>query len=117
MAAIDWVQFNENFQYYDKEIVKEVISIFIDEYDQRMANLKKNIEERDFTNLAFNAHSLKSVIANYMAPRAYELALTLEDLAKNNSDEGIDEIFTELMNETQELLLELRIYLESNDKL
>ena len=41
MAAIDWVQFNENFQYYDKEIVKEVISIFIDEYDQRMVNLKK----------------------------------------------------------------------------
>ena len=111
MAAIDWAQFNENFQYYDIEIVKEVINIFIDEYDQRIANLKKNIEERDFTNLAFNAHSLKSVIANYMAPRAYELTLTLEDLAKNNSEEGIVKIFTDLKSETEELLSELKNYL------
>ena len=116
MAAIDWTQFNENFQYYDKEIVREVINIFIDEYDQRISNLKKNIEEKDFTNLAFNAHSLKSVIANYMAPKAYQLTLKLEDLAKNNSDEGIDKIFTELMSETQELLLELKVYLQKNEK-
>jgi len=32
------------------------------------------------------------VIANYMAPKAYQLTLKLENLAKNNSDEGIDEI-------------------------
>jgi len=31
------------------------------------------------------------VIANYMAPKAYQLTLMLEDLAKNNSNEGIDE--------------------------
>lgn len=116
MAAIDWTQFNENFQYYDKEIIEEVINIFIDEYDLRIGNLKKNIEDKDFTNLAFNAHSLKSVIANYMAPKAYQLTLKLEDLAKNNSDEGIDEIFTELMDETQELLLELKTYLKNNEK-
>jgi len=41
--------------------------------------------------LAFNIHSFKSVIANYMAPKAYQLTLMLEDLAKNNSNEGIDE--------------------------
>lgn len=116
MAAIDWTQFNENFQYYDKEIVKEVIDIFIDEYDQRIGNLKKNIEEKDFTNLVFNAHSFKSVIANYMAPKAYQLILKLEDLAKNNSEGGIDEIFMELISETQELLLELKIYLKNNEK-
>jgi len=116
MAAIDWTQFNENFQYYDKEIIKEVINIFIDEYDQRISNLKKNIEDKDFTNLAFNAHSFKGVIANYMAPKAYQLTLKLEDLAKNNSDEGIDEVFTELMDETQELLLELKTYLKNDEK-
>jgi len=116
MAVIDWVQFNENFQYYDKEIIKEVINIFIDEYDDRIAVLEKNISERDFTNLAFNAHSFKSVIANYMAPKPYDLTRKLEDLAKNNSDDGIDEIFKELMGETQELLLELQIYLKNNEK-
>jgi len=116
MAAIDWDQFNENFQYYDKEIIKEVIDIFIDEYDTRISNLKKNIEDKDYTNLAFNAHSLKSVIANYMAPKAYELTRRLEDLAKNKSDEGIDKNFTDLLNETNELLLELKNYLENSVK-
>jgi len=116
MAAIDWAQFNENFQYYDKEVIIEVIDIFLDEYDSRIRNLKKNIEEKDFINLAFNAHSFKSVIANYMAPKAYNLTRKIEDLAKNNSNEGINEIFTELISETQELLLELKIYLKNNEK-
>ena len=83
MAVIDWDQFNENFQYYDKEIIKEVIDIFVDEYDNRIRDLQKNIEEKDFINLAFNAHSFKSVISNYMAPKAYELTRKLEELAKN----------------------------------
>ena len=46
MAAIDWAQFNENFQYYDKEIVKEVINILIDEYDQRIGNLKRILKKK-----------------------------------------------------------------------
>jgi len=116
MAAIDWAQFKENFQYYYKEVIKEVIDIFIGEYDSRISNLKKNIEENDFVNLAFNAHSFKSVIANYMAPKAYDLTRKLEDLAKNNSNEGIDIIFTELMSETKELLLELTNYLKNSVK-
>lgn len=115
MAVIDWVQFNENFQYYDKEIIKEVINLFIDEYDSRINTLKNNIEEKDFVNLAFNAHSLKGVIANYMAPKAYELTRKLEDLAKNNSETGIDEIFNELVTTTKEMLIELKNYLRISD--
>jgi len=111
MAIIDWDQFNENFQYYDKEIITEVIDIFVDEYEVRISNMQKNIEERDYTNLAFNAHSFKSVIGNYMAPKAYELTRKLEELAKTNSGEGIPEIFTEMKSTTKELLLELKEYL------
>ena len=112
MAIIDWAQFNENFQYYDKEIVREVIDIFVDECDDRINNLQKDIEEKDFTSLAFNAHSLKGMIANYMAPKAVELARKLEELAKNNSEEGINEVFIELKSTTKELLIELEDYLK-----
>lgn len=66
MAVIDWEQFNDNFQYYDKEIIKEVIDIFVSEYDSRISNLQKDIEEKDYTNLAFHAHSFKGVIGNYI---------------------------------------------------
>ncbi len=31
MAIIDWEQFNENFQYFDEEIIHEVIENFFEE--------------------------------------------------------------------------------------
>ncbi len=115
MAVIDWTQFNENFQYYDKTIIIEVINIFAEEYDTRISNLQKNIDENDFAALAFNAHSLKSVIANYMAPSALEITRKLEELAKKNSSNGISEVFSELKITTHELLVELKNYVQSLD--
>jgi HPt (histidine-containing phosphotransfer) domain-containing protein len=116
MAVIDWEQFNDNFQYYDKEIIKEVIDIFTDEYDIRISNLQKDIEEKNYANLSFHAHSFKSVIGNYMAPKAYELARKLEELAKDNSEDGINEIFADLKSTTKELLIELKDYLRNIEK-
>ncbi|MCX6239376.1 MAG: Hpt domain-containing protein [Bacteroidia bacterium] len=116
MAIIDWDQFNENFQYYDKEIISEVIYIFVNEYNNRISGLQKNIDEKNYTSLAFNAHSFKSVIGNYMAPKAYELTRKLEELAKNNSEEEINEIFPELKSATRELLFELKNYLQDLEK-
>jgi HPt (histidine-containing phosphotransfer) domain-containing protein len=113
MGVINWEQFNENFQYYDKSIITEVIAIFFDEYDERIANLQKNINENDLTALAFNAHSLKSVISNYMAPSTLELTRKLEEMAKNNSADGIPELFLQLKSSTHELLVELKQYVES----
>ena len=110
--AIDWDQFNENFQYYDKEIIVEIINLFIEEYDGRINKLQKNIDEKDFVNLAFNAHSFKSVISNYMSPKAYELACKLEDAAKTGSENEISVIFPELMVISKELLLELKDYIK-----
>jgi HPt (histidine-containing phosphotransfer) domain-containing protein len=116
MAQIDWKQFNDNFQYYDKEIIKEVIDIFVEEYDERISTLQKNIEEKDLTNLAFNAHSFKSVISNYMAPIVLELTRSLEDMAKKNQEEKIPETFAELRVVSKDLLDELVEYLKVSQK-
>ncbi len=115
MAVIDWEQFNENFQYYDKSIIIEVIDLFLEEYEPRITNLEKNIKEKDFESLAFNAHSLKSVISNYMAPSALEITRKLEELGKNQTSEGIDEVFAKLKSITQELLIELKDYVQKLD--
>ena len=116
MAIIDWDQFNENFQYYDKEVITEVVNIFLNEYDARISTLQKNIDEKDYTNLAFNAHSFKSVIGNYMASKAYEPARKLEELASNNSEEEILKTFLELKLNTKELYFELLDYLQKKGK-
>ena len=113
MATIDWEQFNENFQYYDDETIQEVIENFFEESDERLAKLEKNIQELDFQNLSFNAHSLKSVIGNFMAPRPYELARKLEELGKQQSQDHIEEVFFELREFVRELISELKIYLKT----
>ena len=48
MAIIDWEQFNENYQYYDEEIIREIIEDFLTESDERLVNLQKNIKDNDF---------------------------------------------------------------------
>ena len=116
MAVIDWEQFNDNFQYYDKEVIKEVIYIFINEYDSRISNLQKDIEDIDYANLAFHAHSFKGVIGNYMAPEVYELGRKLEELAIAKSSEGIPEIFDKLKSASKDLLIELKNYLLNLEK-
>jgi len=115
MAVIDWEQFNENFQYYDKSIIIEVIDLFLEEYEPRIADLAKNINEKDFASLAFNAHSLKSMISNYMAPSAMEITRKLEELGKNQNSEGLDEVFAKLKSITQELRNELKDYVQKLD--
>ena len=112
MAVIEWEQFNDNFQYYDKEIIIEVIEIFVNEYDDRIKNLQENIDEKDFAKLMFNAHSFKSVIANYMAPKALELTRKLEEAANNNAADSIQQIFNDLKVTSKELLIELKDYLQ-----
>ncbi len=108
MGVIDREKFMENFQYFDKEIVNDIINIFIDEYPERMAALQKNIEEKDFEQLRFNAHSLKGVIANFVAPEPQDLARTLEMKGKENDPGGLEEVFTRLKEQGDVLLEELK---------
>ena len=104
---IDLERFKENFVYLDKEVVVEIIDIFLGEYKDRMASLQQNISDGDFTGLKFNAHSLKGVIANFMDPVTIELARALDEHAKNENSNGIQELFDNLSRETISLVVEL----------
>lgn len=113
MATIDWDQFNENFQYYDKETIREVLEGFFEEVDDRISTLERNITETDFNNLAFNAHSLKSVIGNFMAPQTFELTRRLEMMGKEKNPTGMEAVFAELKESLTLLVGELKEYLNS----
>ena len=79
MATIDWEQFDANFQYYDREIIVDVIENFFEEYEERLNTIEKNITDNDLKQLSFNAHSMKSVIGNFMAPAPHELSRRIEE--------------------------------------
>jgi len=106
---IDRGKMNENFQYFDKEIVVEIIDIFASEFDNRFENLQKNISEKDFIQLKFNAHSLKGVIANFMDPVTIEFSKKLDEMAKNKEEAGLKELYEGLYAASRNLLEELMV--------
>ncbi len=105
---IDKKQFLENFQYFDNEVVLEIINIFIDEYPERMTTLRKNIDEKDFDQLKFNAHSLKGVVANFVAPQVQELARQLEIKGSDKDLADVDALYESLNEKTGIVIDELK---------
>ncbi len=100
MDMIDKKQFLENFQYFDNEVILEIINIFIDEYPERMETLRKNIDEKDFDQIKFNAHSLKGVVANFVAPEVQELARQVEIKGASKDITGMEALYKQLQEKT-----------------
>ncbi|MDP3462308.1 MAG: Hpt domain-containing protein [Bacteroidales bacterium] len=88
MKVIDKSSFLDTFQYFDKEIVVEIIDIFLQEYPGRLVNIKKDIESGDFDALKFDAHSLKGVVSNFVAkaPQDYAKELEMKGTIKDSTD-------------------------------
>lgn len=105
---IDRQKLNQNFQYFDKETIIEIIDIFFSEYPERVEKIQKNIAERDFNQLKFNAHSIKGVVANFQDPVTIELSRKLDEMAKNQQAAGLQEVFNDLNKACVELIEELK---------
>jgi len=101
-------QFQENFKYFDKEIIVEIIDLFVNEFDERMEKLKDCIERSDRENLRFNAHSLKGVIANFVAEEPHQLAKSLEDTALEKDQAELNNIYHSLYASTSMMVDELK---------
>lgn len=115
---VDKQVFTDTYQYFDKEVIVEIIDIFIDECPNRLVVLEQNIKEANFDKLRFNAHSLKGVVANFSAPPAYERMKELEKIAADLLEENgkefnkkelledlyiIKEMIYEIMNDLKEI--------------
>jgi HPt (histidine-containing phosphotransfer) domain-containing protein len=62
---IDRVSFKERFGYFDKEIVVEIIDIFIEEYDERIKKITRVIKDQNADELKKTVHAFRGVIANF----------------------------------------------------
>ena len=104
---IDRQRLDQNFQYFDKETIIEIIDIFFTEYPERIEKMRKNIQSNDFVQLKFNAHSLKGVVANFQDPVTIELSRKLDEMAKNQESQGLQSVFENLITACTKLLDEL----------
>ena len=86
--------------------------MFIDEYEEKISSLEKNIAEKDLEKVNFWAHKLKGAVANNHARYGVILLQCIEDMAQINQYKLIPVIFEEVKVVTKELLLELEEYLK-----
>lgn len=101
-------KFQENFKYFDKEIIVEIIDLFINEFDSRMNTIKNSIDKLDMDSLKFSAHSLKGVIANFVADVPESYARKLEIKAKINDHSDLDKLYQQLYDSTEKMVNELK---------
>lgn len=108
MGLINRTQFTETFHYFDKEIVAEIIDIFLNEYDDRINAIAENIKSNDYDGLKFSAHSVKGVIANFVAPEVEQQARSLEMMGSEKNLDGVNELFEEFKISSAAMVEELR---------
>lgn len=108
MKVIDKPVFIDSFHYFDKPIVVEIIDIFLNDYLERLSTIKKAIDANDFAAIKFNAHSLKGVIANFVAEVPRQLAYQMEIKGTNQDGKGLDPLFTDLQAAIMDLVEDLK---------
>ena len=106
---IDRKEFIDTFCLSDKELVVDLIDIFLSGYEERFREIRKNVAEKDFEKLRFNAHKLKGGIAIFQDTISTDLSKKLTEMAKNRIDAGLDQAFADLEKSTILLLEEMNI--------
>ena len=104
---IDRQKLNDTFQYYDKDVIINIIDLFEKELPGRLKIIEKNILAQDFESLIFNVHSLKSIAGSFMDYQFSELAGTIENQANLKNHHEIQELFERLKSSSNDLLAEL----------
>ncbi|MDD2337896.1 MAG: response regulator [Geobacteraceae bacterium] len=87
----------------DLGLLKEVVNIFLEEYPNTMKEIRDAIDGADSHRLNRAAHSLKGLVGNFGASAAFETALSLEMLGKENDMSGALAAYSSLIEEMERL--------------
>ncbi len=82
----------------DKELLNELIQIFIESIAAELAELNKALMHHNLDSLANTAHTIKGMVANFIAEPATSLAAELEQSARNNNEAKLSLLTTQLTN-------------------
>lgn len=80
----------------DKDLLKELLDIFVADFDQKREELSKAIGTNDFDTIRNVAHSLKGASGNISAKPLREVCVTLESKGKSGDSEGLEQLLTDL---------------------
>ena len=117
---INWEDFNKLCQYFDNETVIYLIDFFVEgdkdenppspSYDERMATLKRRIDELDFKEIQFNLSSIRGIIRNFYDPVADAASNRLKEMGYSETSVGLTEEYEKFKIAADKLVIELKEY-------
>lgn len=87
----------------DKELLLELLDIYIEDFISKRTALKEAIATKDFTKIKEVAHSMKGASGNISAKRMYESCLKLEQLARANSTDEMEALAQTIDGQFEEI--------------
>ena len=87
----------------DRDLLKELIEDFLNDYPQQMIDLMNVLENGDADQVERRAHSLKSNIGIFGAREAFDLAYELEQRGRESRLEGAVDVYHQLANGLKEV--------------
>ena len=97
-------KFADTYVHFDRETVVEIIDIFLEEYNERIEKITKQLKNRDFEELKKSAHAFKGVIANFETEcNAYD---EISEILEESHQLAENEDFDDMTEEEQEEILE-----------
>ncbi len=93
----------------DADLLREIVDIFLEDHLGGLRELHAAADARDSVRLQRAAHTLKGAAGNFVATRATDLALQLEQLCKGGDLEGGLALVTPLDQEVTRLADALRV--------
>jgi PAS domain S-box-containing protein len=108
-GVIDW-QEALNTTGGDRGLLKEVIDVFLTEYPQLLASLRRGVAEERCDDVRRAAHTLKSTLGHLGAPTVRELALHLESMGRQKDLNGAAARLDELEGAMGRVVAALQAY-------
>lgn len=87
----------------DKELLLELLDIYIEDFVSKRTALGEAITSKDLTKIKEVAHSMKGASGNISAKRMYESCLKLEQLARANDTNGLEDLAKTVDSQFEEI--------------
>jgi HPt (histidine-containing phosphotransfer) domain-containing protein len=96
----------------DQELLKELLTIFREDFPRTMIALETAVRAADFKNAARLSHTLKGMLSSLGAAPGAQAASRLEELAFAGDTVSLKGAFDALESQTASLLPELAAYMD-----
>lgn len=96
----------------EEEFLTELVGIFINDIPELLSRIKEAVDNLNSKDLEKSAHRLKGAIANFAEKAAFEAALQLEMMGRENRMDEVEEAYDTLEKEMHCLVNALKEFVE-----